>query len=71
MDKKYWVIAKVQDGTFVKHRVNNLVNYAAHLNREHGGWRYMNVFRYTSAGDGPQIANYTRNNPPRTPHVQL
>lgn len=67
--KKYMVVAKVPDGRFVRYRVNNLVRFAEFLDRRFGGFRYFNVYRYTRAGDGEQLANFTCNKRPTTPYL--
>lgn len=69
MEKKYRVIAKVGNDKFVRYKVNNLVLFTAFLDRVHTGWRWFNVYQYTKAGDGHQIASYTNKNRPKARFV--
>lgn len=62
--KKYKVIAKVDNEKFVKYNVNNLLKFCEFLDKEFSGWRWFNVYRYSSDGLGEQIANYTTKNRP-------
>lgn len=72
--KKYRVIAKVgnrADGSAhcVKYRVNNLVLFAAFLDREFAGWRWFNVYAHLKGEPGPQVANFTNSNRPQRPFL--
>lgn len=65
--KKYKVIAKVDNDKFVKYNVNNLIKFSEFLDKEFNGWRWFNVYRYSSDGLGEQLASYTNKNRPSTP----
>jgi len=62
--KKYKVIAKVENDKFVKYNVNNLVLFAAFLDKNFTDWRWFNVYEYKKAGDGIQLGNFTRHRRP-------
>lgn len=63
--KKYKVIAKVGNDKFVKYNVNNLLLFAAFLDRNFKDWRWFNVFEYSKDDSGKQLANFTKNSRPR------
>lgn len=67
--KKYKVIAKVGNESFVKYNVNNLLMFAKFLDASFPDWRYFNVYEYTKEGNGTQIANYTTKNRPTSRFV--
>lgn len=62
--KKYKVIAKVSNENFVKYNVNNLLLFTEFLDKNFNGWRWFNVYRYSSDGQGEQIGNFTNKNRP-------
>jgi hypothetical protein len=68
-DKKYRVIAKVGNDKFVRYKVNNLILFAAFLDRQFPSWRFFNVYQYTKNGDGCQLASYTNRNRPKSRFV--
>jgi hypothetical protein len=69
MQKKYKVIAKVDNNKFVKYNVNNLVLFTKFLDRSFQGWRWFNVYEYTKDGTGKQIGNFTNKNRPKNKHM--
>jgi hypothetical protein len=69
MQKKYKVIAKVDNDKFVKYNVNNLVLFAQFLDNNFQGWRWFNVYEYTKDSTGKQIANFTSKNRPDSRYV--
>ena len=71
MSRKYKVIAKVDDERFVKYNVNNLMKFTAFLDRDFPDWRYFNVYQYKKDDSGYQIANFTKNNRPRSAFVSM
>lgn len=71
MTKKYKVIAKVSNDKFVKYNVNNLQKFAAFLDREFGGFRWFNVYKYQKNGKGEQLGSFTSNNRPTSAFIQL
>ena len=62
--KKYKVIAKVENEKFVRYNVNNLYQFANFLDKSFPDWRYFNVYRYTKEGNGEQLCSFTRHNRP-------
>lgn len=62
--KKYKVIAKVDNDKFVKYNVNNLIKFSEFLDKNFNGWRWFNVYRYDSNGQGEQLGNFTNKNRP-------
>lgn len=60
MDKKYRVIAKVENDKFVKYKCNNLLKFANFLDTHFKDWRWFNVYEYRKEGDGLQLANFTK-----------
>jgi hypothetical protein len=69
--KKYKVIAKINDDKFVRYNVNNLRRFADFLDKEFGGFRWFNVYKYTKEGTGEQLASFTNSNRPKTAYLQL
>lgn len=68
--KKYKVIAKVEDEKFVKYNVNNLYQFANFLDKSFPDWRYFNVYSYTKDGTGEQIGNYTKYRRPKARYLE-
>jgi hypothetical protein len=62
--KKYKVIAKVDNKEFVRYNVNDLVKFTAFLDTQFPTWRWFNVYRYTSEGNGEQLCSFTSKNRP-------
>lgn len=59
------VIVKTGDKEFVKYEyVDNLIRFAAFLDKKFPDWRYMNVFDRETR---KQIGNYTKTSRPLTP----
>lgn len=69
MQKKYKVIAKVDNEKFVRYNVNNLLKFTEFLDTNFQGWRWFNVYEYTKEGTGKQIANFTNKNRPDNKYV--
>lgn len=64
--KTYRVITKTGEirnnsDHFAKHHVNNLVSYAAYLDKSFPNWKYFNVFDKETE---QQIASFTKNKRP-------
>lgn len=70
MAKKYKVIAKINNDKFVKYNVNNLRLFTSFLNREFGGFRWFNVYKYQKDGRGEQLGNFTYKNPPTSAYIE-
>lgn len=68
-NKKYKVIAKVNNEKFVKYNVNNLLLFTKFLDTNFVGWRFFNVFEYTKDSTGTQIASFTSKNRPTKMYV--
>lgn len=66
IQKKYIVIAKINQTKFVKYRVNNLMKFSDFLKREFGGYRYFNVYDKKTR---MQLDNFSCKNPPITKHL--
>jgi len=64
--EQYKVIVKAGPTDFKKWHVRNLISFTKFLDKEHKGWRWFNVYDK----GGKQIANYTKNNPPRYSRVK-
>lgn len=56
MGKKYKVIVKVGNDTFLKYNVTSLSSFVRFLNSNHSTWRWFNYFDYKS---GVQVGSYT------------
>lgn len=67
--KKYKVIAKVGGSQFVRYNVNDLLAFTRFLDERFLGWRWFNVYRYTKAGDGEQLASFTTRERPTSRFV--
>lgn len=68
--KKYKVIAKVENDKFVKYNVNNLYQFANFLDKSFPDWRYFNVYAYTKEGNGNQLGSYTRHRRPDRKYIE-
>jgi len=72
--KRYVCICKVgnnPDGTAkcIKHRLDDLMSYAAYLDREHPTWTWFNVYANRGANKGEQLTSFTRNSRPRSKRI--
>jgi hypothetical protein len=64
--KKYTLIVKVGGDDFKKWRANDLLKFVRFLDKSHCTWRWFNVFCNKSK---QQIGNFTKKNPPSSPHI--
>lgn len=65
-DKEYRCIVKVGNDKFLRYHVNNLLKFAAFLDREWPEWRWFNVY---SKKGREQVASFTKNNRPTTRNI--
>lgn len=71
---QYRVQAKVKDfGSnnykLVTYKTTNLRSFAFFLDKTFKYWTYLNVYEYVSHQNGRLLQSYTRDNPPRLPHL--
>ncbi len=57
-EKKYRVIAKINNSKFVKYNCNNLVMFSDFLDKKFSNWHWFNVYLYTKKGDGEQVGKF-------------
>jgi hypothetical protein len=61
--KKFVTITKVSNDKFVRYNVNDLLKFTDFLDKNFPNWRWFNVF---SKETKLQIANFTKNNRPKS-----
>jgi hypothetical protein len=64
--KKFVTITKVSNDKFVRYNVNDLLKFTDYLDKNFPDWRWFNVF---SKETELQIANFTKNNRPKSRHI--
>lgn len=64
--KKFVTITKVSNDKFVRYNVNDLLKFTDYLDKNFPDWRWFNVF---SKETKLQIANFTKNNRPKSRHI--
>ena len=72
--KKYKVIVKIKnntDGTAycVKYRCDNLQKLLVFLDTKWSEWKWSNVYANTGKDKGKQLANFTKNNRPKSRYI--
>lgn len=72
--KKYKVIVKIKnntDGTAycVKYRCDNLQKLLVFLDTKWSEWKWFNVYANTGKDKGKQLANFTKNNRPKSRYI--
>lgn len=66
--KKFICIVKVDEKTFLRYHVNNLLSFTNFLDRKYD-WKWFNVFSHEPTAFGQQIANFTKNSRPTNKYV--
>jgi hypothetical protein len=56
--RKFVIIAKVDNETFVKYRCNDILNCLNFIQKKYSGFRYANIFNKVTR---VQINSYTKN----------
>jgi hypothetical protein len=71
MAKKYKVIIKINNNPdgyayCIKYRVNDLLKLTKFLDKSWTQWKWFNVYSNLGTNKGEQIANFTKNNRPKS-----